>query len=118
MPDTSSSKLFSNAHSHIFTANHAPDFFLKTAIHNTFFAKLVDKMVQKQGTRTVLKGGHWIFGLFSHNYRNTVKRYIEFVEIGTSATQEDIFNKEAQAYTRMGDYRIVVLTQVLDYLDY
>lgn len=108
---------FSNAHSHIFTAKHAPDFFLKTVIHNKFFAELVDKLLQKGGTRTALAGIHWIFKLFSPNYRNTVERYIEFIEIGTSATQQEVFDKEAVAYSRLGSYRIVALTQVLDFLD-
>ena len=113
-----SSTPFCNAHSHIFTVNDAPDYFLKTGIKSQWLAELVDKLVQKGGTRTVLSGLHWMIKLFSPNYRNTVERYIEFVEIGTSASQRDILNKQAGAYMRLGAYRIVVLTQVLDYLDY
>lgn len=109
---------FSNAHSHIFTAKHAPDYFLKTVIKNKFFAELVDKLLQKGGTRAALGGINWLFKLFSPNYRHIVERYIEFVEIGTSATQQEIFDKEAVAYSRLGTYRIVALTQVLDFLDY
>lgn len=109
---------FSNAHSHIFTVNDAPDYFLKTGIKWQWLAELVDRLVQKGGTRAVLRSLHWMIKLFSPNYRNTVERYIEFVEIGTSASQRDVFSKEADAYMRLGDYRIVVLTQVLDYLDY
>lgn len=109
---------FSNAHSHIFTSQHAPDYFLRTAIKNDWLARQIDKMVKKDGTRTALKSVDWILKFFSPNYRNTVRRYIEFVQIGTSATQEDVFNMESRAYMRLGDYRIVVLTQVLDYLDY
>jgi uncharacterized protein len=109
---------FSNAHSHIFTASHAPDYFLKTAIHNKWLAELVDKLLQKGGTRTLLSGLNWVIKLFSPNYRHVVERYIEFVEIGTSATQQEIFDKEAGAYTKLGTYRIVALTQVLDFLDY
>src|SRR6185369_4839019 len=108
---------FSNAHSHIFTAKHAPDYFLKTVIHNKFFAELVDKLVQKNGTRAVLGGIDWIFRLLSPNYRNVVERYAEFIKIGTSATQQEVFDKEAVAYSRLGTYRIVALTQVLDFLD-
>jgi len=109
---------FSNAHSHIFTAQCAPDYFLKTAIKNTTVAKLVDKMVQKSGSRAVLTAVDWVLKLLSPNYRNVVRRYIEFVQIGTSATQEDVFTKETTAYKRLGTYRIVALTQVLDFLDY
>jgi len=118
MPANNNITPFSNAHSHIFTAQCAPDYFLKTAIKNDTIAKLVDKLVQKSGTRAVLKAVDWILKLASPNYRNTVRRYIEFVEIGTSATQEDVFTKESTAYKRLGTYRIVALTQVLDFLDY
>jgi predicted TIM-barrel fold metal-dependent hydrolase len=118
MPTPAIPAPFTNAHSHIFTARHAPDFFLKTVIHNKFFAVLVDKLLQKQGTRTLLGGVNWIFKLFSPNYRHIVERYIEFVQIGTSATQQEVFDKEAVAYSRLGNYRIVALTQVLDFLDY
>ncbi|HLZ88227.1 MAG TPA: hypothetical protein VKQ52_13325, partial [Puia sp.] len=110
--------LFTNAHSHIFTVSDAPDYFLKTAIKSKWLAELVDKMLQKKGTRAVLQAIHWIIKPFSPNYRNTVERYIEFVEIGTSATQQEILDKESQAYSKVGTYRIVALTQVLDYLDY
>lgn len=109
---------FCNAHSHIFTVSDAPDYFLKTGIHNDGLARLVERLLQKGGTRALLKGLHWMIKLVSPNYRNSIERYIEFIEIGTSAQQKDIFNMEAQAYVRMGAYRIVVLTQVLDYLDY
>ena len=37
---------FTNAHSHIFTVNHAPDYFLKTGIGNTTLAEWVDKFLQ------------------------------------------------------------------------
>jgi predicted TIM-barrel fold metal-dependent hydrolase len=113
-----SSLPFTNAHSHIFTAQCAPDFFLKTAIKNESAAKFVDKLLQKNGTRTALKSIDWMLKLFSPNYRNSIRRYIEFIEIGTSATQEEILKKETQAYMRLGSYRVVALTQVLDFLDY
>ncbi len=109
---------FSNVHSHVFTADHAPDYFLKTAIPNEWLAKAVDRLLQKGWTREVLKVINLAIKPFSPNYRHTVERYIEFIEIGTSATQQDIFDMEAQAYTSLGKYRIVALTQVLDYLDY
>jgi predicted TIM-barrel fold metal-dependent hydrolase len=118
MPTDTTILPFCNAHSHIFTVNHAPDYFLRTGIHNDFLADTVSKLLQKGGTRAVMKALHWILKLTSPNYRNAVERYIEFVQIGSAATQGEVFNKEASAYTRLGAYRIVVLTQVLDYLDY
>lgn len=109
---------FTNAHSHIFTVNHAPDYFLKTGIGNTTLAEWVDKFLQKDGTRWVMKGFLKIYMIFANkDKRSTIQRYIEFVEIGTSASQKDIYDKLTKNYTRFGNFKIVVLTQVLDYLD-
>lgn len=109
---------FTNAHSHIFTVNHAPDYFLKTAIKNTTLAEWVDKFLQKDGTRLVMKGFLKVYMLFANkDKRSAIQRYIEFVEIGTSATQKDIYDKLSKNYTKFGPFKIIVLTQVLDYLD-
>lgn len=111
-------KTFTNAHAHIFTVNHAPDYFLKTAIRNTTLAEWTDKFLQKDGTRWVMKGFLKVYMLFaSKDQRSTIRRYIEFVEIGTSATQISIYNQLAKNYTKFGNFKIIVLTQVLDYLD-
>ena len=109
---------FTNAHSHIFTVKHAPDYFLKTAIHNTAMAEIVERMVQTKVTGAILTGVHWLFGkiLYPHK-REAVNRYIEFVKMGTAATQKDIFDAISKTYTKYGDYKIIVLTQVFDYLD-
>jgi predicted TIM-barrel fold metal-dependent hydrolase len=108
---------FTNSHAHIFTVNHAPDYFLKTAIANETMAVWIDKFLQKKGTRWAMKGLLQIFTFLSPRHRDTVRRYIEFVEIGTSASQEDIYNQVSMTYKKFGEFRIVVLTQVLDYLD-
>src|SRR5579885_132300 len=109
---------FTNAHSHIFTVNHAPDYFLKTAIKNTTLAEWVDKFLQKDGTRIVMKGFLKVYMIFaSKDKRSAIQRYIEFVEIGTSATQKDIYDQLSKNYTKFGTFKIIVLTQVLDYLD-
>src|SRR5664279_4755122 len=111
-------KTFTNAHSHIFTVNHAPDYFLKTAIRNTTLAEWVDKFLQKEGTRWAMKGFLKVYMLFvAKDKRSTIRRYIEFVEIGTSSTQTDIYNQLSKNYTKFGNFKIIVLTQVLDYLD-
>jgi predicted TIM-barrel fold metal-dependent hydrolase len=108
---------FTNAHSHIFTVNHAPDYFLKTAISNTTLAEWADKFLQKNGTRWVMKGILKVYIFFAKSKRDTIRRYIEFVEIGTSASQKDIYNQLAKNYSKFGEFKIIVLTQVLDYLD-
>jgi len=111
-------KSFTNAHSHIFTVNHAPDYFLRTGIGNATFANWADKFLQKDGTRWAMKGFLKVYLLFaSKERRSTVQRYIEFVEIGTSANQSDIYNSLLKNYVKFGDFKIIVLTQVLDYLD-
>ena len=109
---------FCNAHSHIFTVNHAPDYFLKTVIRNDFIANTVQRLLQKSGTRTAMKALLNILKFTSPNYRNLVERYIEIIQTGVAAQQKDIFDMEASAYTRLGSYKLVVLTQVLDFLDY
>lgn len=111
-------KTFTNAHAHIFTVNHAPDYFLKTAINNITLAEWVDKFLQKNGTRWIMKGFLKIYILFAgKDKRTTIRRYIEFVEVGTSATQIDIYRQLSKNYSKFGDFKIIVLTQVLDYLD-
>ncbi|MBS1746386.1 MAG: amidohydrolase family protein [Bacteroidetes bacterium] len=112
-------KSFTNAHAHIFTVNHAPDYFLKTGIGNATLAEWVDRFLQKDGTRWAMKGILKFYLLFaSKDKRSVIQRYIEFVEIGTSANQTDIYKILAKNYTKFGDFKIIVLTQVLDYLDY
>lgn len=108
---------FTNAHSHIFTANDAPDYFLKTAIPNAWVAKTVDKILQKAGTRWTIKWAMQLFAFLSPNKRDIIRRYLEFIEIGTSATQTDIFDQLNRSYLQFQGHKIIVLTQVLDYLD-
>ena len=55
---------FTNAHSHIFTVSHAPDYFLQTGIGNAALAEWVDKFLQKDGTRWAMKGFLWVYMLF------------------------------------------------------
>ena len=111
-------KSFTNAHSHIFTVNHAPDYFLKTAVNNTLVAKLLERWVQKKSTRVLFNVTHWVFSKILYpNKRDVVERYIEFVKIGSAATQRDVYDQLAKTYVKFGQYKIIVLTQVLDYLD-
>jgi len=116
---------FTNIHAHIFTARHAPDYFLKTAIPtsklpswlSTKIATKVDELIQRKGSRQVLQMLDWIFRIISPDYRDTAERYVEFIKMGISSTQKEIFDDLAQAHMKFPNYRIVVLTQVLDYLD-
>lgn len=109
--------LFTNSHSHIFTANNAPDYFLKTAIPNTWAAEWVDRLVKKDGTRLIFGNVLKLMGFLSPRKRDVIRRYLEFVEIGTSASQTDIFDQLNRAYAAFQGHKIIVLTQVLDYLD-
>ena len=108
---------FTNSHSHIFTANCAPDYFLKTAIHNTWAAEWVDRLVKKDGTRWVFGNVLKLMAFLSPSKRDIIRRYLEFVEIGTSASQTDIFDQLNRSYAAFQGHKIIVLTQVLDYLD-
>ncbi len=108
---------FTNAHAHIFTGNHAPDFFLETVIRNDTLAKWVKKFLQKDGTRWVISGLLKFYAWVSPKKRAIVRRYLEFVEIGTSINQTKIFEFINRSYTQFPGHKIIVLTQVLDYLD-
>jgi len=108
---------FTNAHSHIFTANDAPDYFLKTAIKNTWVATQVDRLLQNDGTKWTIKWALKLFALLSPQKRDIIRRYLEFIEIGTSSSQTDIFDQLNRSYAQFQGHKIIVLTQVLDYLD-
>ncbi|MBV9987434.1 MAG: amidohydrolase family protein [Chitinophagaceae bacterium] len=117
-------KTFTNIHSHVFTAKHSPDYFLETAIHfsrwpwlGRWLARKLNEMVQRRDSRFLLKTFAGIYRVLSPSSRSAIRRYIEFINIGTSSTQREIFDDIAKTHVHLGDYRIVVLTQVLDYLD-
>ena len=105
---------FINIHSHIFTVAHAPDYFLQTVIPNRDLAEYVQRLLQKNGTRWII---HIIKFLLSKEKRGLLEKYIGFLEIGVSSTQEEVFQKVSSSYKKYGDYGIVVLAQVLDTLD-
>lgn len=108
---------FTNAHAHIFTSNHAPDYFLETVIKNDTLARWAKKLLQKDGTRWAIKGILNFVGLFSAKNKRIIDRYLEFVKIGTSVNQSKIFENISRSYAQFPGHRIIVLTQVLDYLD-
>lgn len=108
---------FTNAHAHIFTSNHAPDYFLETVIGNDTLARWAKKLLQKDGTRWAIKGVLKFVGLFSAKKKQIINRYLEFIKIGTSVNQAKIFENISRSYAQFPGHRIIVLTQVLDYLD-
>jgi predicted TIM-barrel fold metal-dependent hydrolase len=117
-------KSFTNIHSHIFTAKHSPDYFLKTALPtkwpawlSNIIAKRLNDLLQRKNTRWVLKKIIWLLQNLAKGFYVSIERLLEFIEIGTSSTQQEIFNDIADTYRHLGDFRIVALTQVLDYLD-
>jgi predicted TIM-barrel fold metal-dependent hydrolase len=108
------SKKFINIHSHIFTVSHAPDFFLQTVIPDRDFAETVQRLLQKKGTRFLIK---FLKLFFWGHKRGLLEKYIGFIEIGISSTQEEIFKIISNSYKKYGDFGIVTLAQVLDTLD-
>jgi uncharacterized protein len=108
------SNKFINIHSHIFTVGHAPDFFLQTVIPDRDMAEIVQRLLQKRGTRTFMQALKFFF--WGHK-RGLLEKYINFIEIGVSSTQEEIFQTISNSYKKYGDYGIVTLAQVLDTLD-
>lgn len=107
---------FYNVHSHIFTVAHAPDYFLQTKLKNKAWANRLRLLLTAKAPKSAIKALATLglpFGL----EKNTVNRYIEFFSIGLSGSQEDVYRKLVSYYSAYPDYNLVVLTQVLDFMD-
>jgi predicted TIM-barrel fold metal-dependent hydrolase len=113
MPDK-----FINSHAHIFTVGHAPDYFLKTVVPSKPVAKWLEQFLQRKPTRLAFKAIYFMVRkMVARDKRDLLERYIEFLEIGMAASQQEVFENVSATYRRYGDFGVVVLTQVLDCLD-
>mgnify|MGYP000250559397 CR=1 FL=1 len=111
---------FTNAHIHVFTGDCAPDSFLKVIPISLVrkFPRRLKWLIQTRGVRSLIV---WFASWGSRRdaqLRNTVEKYISFLEIGTTATQLEIFIKGfkvAKSYS--ASPRIVALPLDMDYMD-
>lgn len=109
-----------NVHTHVFNSRCAPDRFLRIlpvkvvrhmprAIKNTLDSKV--------GVR-IIRGLHNIFNWRKGNKRSEIDKYVAFLDIGTEATQLEVFQRALEAGRQYdAAVRIVGLTMNMDYMD-
>ena len=111
---------FTNIHTHVFNSQCAPDRFLR----------ILPVPIVRKAPR-LIKGiidsrpGRWIIhGLFKKWYskspdkRSEVDKYVAFLDVGTDATQLEVFQKAFEAGNSFdATIRIVGLTMNMDYMD-
>lgn len=103
-----------NIHSHVFTGGCAPDFFFKMVLPPWAdrWAEEVKYILELPWARRIVKR------LASRRGHSHFLRYLQFIEVGTQSTQEEIFLMMKKAYAPLGpDVRFVALTLNMDHMD-
>jgi predicted TIM-barrel fold metal-dependent hydrolase len=103
-----------NAHSHVFTGGCAPDYFFKIALPKVLhrWADEVKWFLEKPWMRGIIKR------LASRRGDGLFMRYLQFIEVGTQNTQEEVFLSMKGAYASHGpDVRFIALTLNMDHMD-
>lgn len=103
-----------NIHSHVFTGGCAPDYFFKMVLPS-WADRCADEIkffLEKRWMRSIIKK-------VAHRRGNSqLLRYLQFIEVGTQNSQEEIFVCMKQAYASLGaDVRFVALTLNMDHMD-
>ncbi|MCW5899226.1 MAG: amidohydrolase family protein [Flavobacteriales bacterium] len=102
-----------NVHSHVFTGQCAPDYFLRTALPKVLdpFAPQIKVFIEKQRSRGLIKA------IARLNGSSKLLRYIQFAEMGLQETQETIFLQMKRASSALGpDTRFIALTLNMDHM--
>jgi len=103
-----------NAHSHIFTGGCAPDYFFKIALPAVLhrWADEIKWFLEKPWMRGIIKR------LAGRRGDGTFMRYLQFIEVGTQNTQEEVFLSMKKAYSPLGPgVRFIGLTLNMDHMD-
>lgn len=103
-----------NVHSHVFTGGCAPDYFFKMVLPSWAdrWAEEIKYFLEKRWMRRIIKA------LAHRRGHSQLLRYLQFIEVGTQNSQEEIFLAMKQAYNSMGaDVRFVALTLNMDHMD-
>lgn len=103
-----------NVHSHVFTAGCAHDQFFKVALPKALhrWADEIKWFMEKPGVRKFIermarRSGDGLF-----------MRYLQFIEVGTQSTQEEVFRTLKKAYEPLGpEVRFIALTLNMDHMD-
>ncbi len=115
---------FTNIHTHIFNTNCAPDRFLMIIPNNVlrFAPSLVKWMLSGNISRAIIyrlsKLYSGVLNRKNSAERNAFDKYIAFLNIGTQATQLEVFQKALEAGRKAdSSVRLVALTLNMDYMD-
>lgn len=103
-----------NAHSHVFTGGCAPDYFFKIALPSVLhrWADEIKWFLEKPWMRGIVKR------LARRRGDGALMRYLQFIEVGTQNTQEEVFLCMKKAYASLGpDVRFIALTLNMDHMD-
>lgn len=108
------SKHLTNIHTHIFNGKCAPDYFFKVALPKSLdrWADEIKAFIEKPPIR-------WLIRKLSRKHGSSVfQRYLDFIEIGTQNSQNDIFRQLKESYSGIGaEMRFIALTLNMDRLD-
>lgn len=112
---------FTNVHAHVFTSACAPDRFLR--ILPIKFVRRLPRVVKgaidsKAGIK-IISGLSKIFAMRKNaDKRSEIDKYVAFLDVGTEATQLQVFERAYQAGRDFDpSVRIVGLTLNMDYMD-
>lgn len=107
---------FTNSHIHIFSGQYAPDYYLRVALPGwlDWSAPYVKTFLEGKGGRFITL---MVSKLFGEKKRRLMQRYIEFIRIGTSASQEEVLQKVMQTYNHLGNVRFIPLSLNMDHMD-
>jgi len=111
---------FTNIHTHVFTSDCAPDRFLKilpVKFVRRFPGLIKSGLDSKTGRKVIQTLATFLKGRNS-NKRKEVDKYIAFLDVGTQATQLEVFQRAFEAGLNYDHaVRIVGLTMNMDYMD-
>ncbi len=102
-----------NAHSHVFTGQCAPEFFLRTGLPKALdpYAPRLNAFISKPGIRAIVRQWAKLKG------DGNLLRFLQFADMGLHETQERIFQEMRKAYSAFGpEVRFIALTLNMDHM--
>jgi predicted TIM-barrel fold metal-dependent hydrolase len=111
---------FTNVHIHVFNSECAPDRFLRI-LPMSFIRKapgLIKGVIDSKAGRKIIHGLFKILYNKKADKRKEVDKYVAFLDVGTNASQLDVFRTALDAGKPFdADIRIVGLTMNMDFMD-
>jgi len=110
---------FTNSHIHIFTSDYAPEYYLEVSIPSSlhFISPFIKRNLENRAGRLLTGNLLRLTNIFTPKRRILFERYLEFVRIGTSSSQKEIFEKVRKVYQGFPAKQFIVLSVNLDYMD-